>query len=205
MTVGYCEFKREARNAFAHLCEEDKQLILGHFQFVQRNSVPTGALVIGPEGQCYAQPSMATLECATPKKEKNMNLNIEQTHTRNLEAESRDHFNVQIMDHYSQRHYDLRKEYGLDNDPAPTTPEELIERITKGHYILPEKNKRNPYHSRLDHFIWRDPKVEKDEEGFEKAMDKLRKARDEAVNALMSTLDVEGFAKALKRFQEAKV
>jgi len=64
-----------------------------------------------------------------------------------------------LSDRLSQVFYskkdDLFVQFHLDTPQAPQTPEELIEKITKGDYTLPPKAERNRYDRPVGQIIWR--------------------------------------------------
>jgi len=80
----------------------------------------------------------------------------------------------------SKIRFDLRKQFGLDNDDRPNTAKELTDRILSGKYVLPtekeEELMRNQYYcgwSVLDSIKWRDPAIKEDKDGFKLAETEL--------------------------------
>lgn len=73
---------------------------------------------------------------------------------------------------------ELRKMFNLDDDAAPTTGQELLDRITAGSYILcTAEEMKNSYYSHLatSWFRWKNPAAKEDQAGFDKAETELRK------------------------------
>jgi hypothetical protein len=104
---------------------------------------------------------------------------------------------------YSEKIAELRRVYFLDEQDKPATIEELIERLTKGAFTF-DKDEFDMYkmygYSIWKYITWRDPKNELDQDGFDKAVEKLNAdyeaARDEITFA--PTLDI------LSKFQAKK-
>lgn len=60
----------------------------------------------------------------------------------------------------------LLRQFGMSADPTPATPEELIERIEAGKFVL--RDSKYGFNL-LDRFSWRDPSVKKDQLGYDAA------------------------------------
>lgn len=78
-----------------------------------------------------------------------------------------------------KKYYDLRKTFGLINDEAPTSAEDLVKRIQDGKFLLNDNSKNNNYDP-VRYITWRDPSVVKDEAGYEAAAKDFRKASQAA-------------------------
>lgn len=71
----------------------------------------------------------------------------------------------------------LQKQFGLIDDETPTSPKELVERITSGKYVLPTEKEvelmRNHSWAYVSGALlgikWRDPSVKEDNDGFKVA------------------------------------
>lgn len=97
---------------------------------------------------------------------------------------------------------ELRKQFSMDANAAPVTPEEAIERIVEGRYTLVEKDKRSWHMGVYGAIIWRDPKVPADPVGYEAAMKELDKAYQKVVDTIMVAEAVDALA-AVQAFEVA--
>lgn len=105
-------------------------------------------------------------------------------------------------DIYSQKDQQARKDFHMDDDTAPSTPEELIERITTGKYaLIPEKDRRS-YWSAMNCIKWRDPKFPADKDGYTAAEEKLDKLYDAAKDEII-VYDPEKALASLRAFESA--
>lgn len=99
-----------------------------------------------------------------------------------------------------------RKHFGMEDDDAPTTVAELVQRIKDGKFTVRpqytgENAKRISYYSEMPVFLrWRDPAVKEDDVGLTKARDVREKAHTEARDQAYIGDAKEGLA-ALKEFE----
>lgn len=102
-----------------------------------------------------------------------------------------------------EKDLDLRKQFGLKDDDAPTNPKELVERIKAGKFTLPDETKRRYHYSALDGIRWRDPDLKEDQAGYEAAWNAFRKAKETAHEDIMIKDGEAGLAalRALKDWQ----
>lgn len=77
---------------------------------------------------------------------------------------------------YEARKTAARKQFGMMDDEAPQTMEELLARITAGKYVLPEKYKDSSAYSALSYIKWRDPAIVEDKAGYKAAKADLNAA-----------------------------
>jgi hypothetical protein len=102
--------------------------------------------------------------------------------------------------------HDLQRQYGLEDDKAPKTAAEFVDRIKKGLFVVrkPERFEEEGLYSATDAFSrstrWRDPSVKEDKEGFKKAEEKLNKVFKEALDTIKILPSVDGL-NALKDFE----
>jgi len=106
--------------------------------------------------------------------------------------------------------YDLRKQFGLDNDDRPTTAKEFADRILSGRYVLPtekeEELMRNQYYcgwSILDSIKWRDPAIKEDKDGFKLAETELND-ESEKVHDIVMIKDHDTALAAIQAFKDWK-
>jgi len=78
----------------------------------------------------------------------------------------------------------LSNQFGINDDPDPRTPAELVARITAGKYILPDPAKRKAYNA-LDGIRWRDPSVKEDMDGYNAAISALKVQKIAAKDIIM--------------------
>lgn len=93
---------------------------------------------------------------------------------------------------------ELRKQFSMDADKAPETPEELIARFKEDRFTLVEKEKRNLWSGVYGSIIWKDPKVPADPVGYEAALKEL----DKSYQKIMDTIMIAEAADALKAVQD---
>lgn len=84
----------------------------------------------------------------------------------------------------SKKYRELEKAYGLRDDDAPATPNELLKRIADGKFYIPEDRKNDRNYDPLRYFLWRDPSVKKDPDGFNKAFETLDAAKTKVEDAI---------------------
>lgn len=138
------------------------------------NSVPGPRCIPAQEvGQC------------NKNKEHNMHINLNDGVP--TDQKQRDYTLGRLNEIKSLKRNEMRHEFGLMDDDAPMTFEELMARIAAGKFTFPEDKKttRMGSWSVLEYISWRDPSVKKDEAGFDKASAKLDEAylaaRDQTV------------------------
>jgi len=131
-----------------------------------------------------------------------------QTPTQSLEQETRNYLRSRLSKSYFDKCDELRPAFGLNDDPAPLTPKEVIERITSGMYLLPPEDDYNDadltWYRPWDAIRWRDPAKKKDRIGFSLATKTLQKDRDATLDAIM-TLDSKAALEALQKFESTTI
>lgn len=94
----------------------------------------------------------------------------------------------------------LKRQFGLADDVAPKTVEEMLARIAAGKYVLPEKHKDlSPYCS-VSYIRWRDPSVKEDKDGYLAA----RKALEDEFSTAEEAARLLPIAEATKAMQDFK-
>jgi len=93
---------------------------------------------------------------------------------------------------------EMRKMFKIDPDYAPRTGKELIARIKDGKYQLRDEQsmKNTIIWSIFDYFIWREPGVEPDHDGYKLAEKELNSAYESALDAA-TLLDAKGQLEAI--------
>lgn len=94
----------------------------------------------------------------------------------------------------------LRRKFGLSNNPDPSTAEELVEAIQQKLFVLPSKDDPYARSARWMGIQWRDPKIIKDQEGFNAAMNKLEDEIEKVVDEIYVSTPAEGL-KSLRGFE----
>lgn len=100
-----------------------------------------------------------------------------------------DHFTERLSTIQDHAYTALEEKFGMRNSPRPETAQELVDTIKSGKFILNNETKDKYHYTWTDlmHAItWRDPKIEKDAEGFKKATDKLAAVWNTARDAIYS-------------------
>lgn len=136
-----------------------------------------------------------------------LNVNVQEdtmnTHD-NTEANARSHLRNNLASSYSKHDHDLLRHFGLMEDDSPDSPEEVIERIKNGKYVLRDKKDRTSFSHWTSHIRWRDPSKEKDEAGYKAAFEKMSQAYKHAQqDVLCDPLDKA--KAAVRKFEEYTV
>ena len=104
----------------------------------------------------------------------------------------------------------LNKQFGLVNDDAPYTAQDLVDRITSGKYILPTEKEAELYRqcyygssNPINIIKWRDPSIVEDKAGFKLAEEQLEVASQDVQDAIMIKTNDEALA-AIKEFESWK-
>lgn len=84
---------------------------------------------------------------------------------------------------YTQ-HDKLRKQFGLIDDDAPQTAQEIVDRITSGKYVLKVDTKDKKNYDPVRYISWRDPTVKADQAGFDAAMKLFEKAKQDTMDII---------------------
>lgn len=144
--------------------------------------------------------------CTTECKQKENTM--ARVYTNNLDGAQKNYLFDRLASAEKTKLNELRETFHLDDDKAPTTPKEFIERIQAGKIVLPkdaDEPGRYSYYSVRDFaeiINWRDPAVVKDQAGFDVAKAKLTTARREAEDVIMLQ-DAAAGLKAFQGFQSA--
>lgn len=125
----------------------------------------------------------------TKKEEENMNTRFEDTQ----EGKAQAHVIRRADNAFHEKDGELMKHYGLHGDGAPRTWNELVKRIKDGRFkISDEHAKMNTYGSGTEYVEWRDPKIEKDHEGYDKSKEKLMKLLAETKDVIIVKSAADG-------------
>jgi len=166
--------------------EEYKRKVLNepHVSMTIEGSIWTGAVQLAP------LPVPTACKAAECKKKEGKNPMDDKVYY----LESR------IYNTASQKVSAFATQFGINDDPDPRTPAELVERITAGKYILPDATKRKAY-SALDGIRWRDPAVKEDTDGYKAAV-KAMKVQQQIAEDIIKLKDpaTDGLA-ALQAFE----
>lgn len=109
--------------------------------------------------------------------------------------------------------YELRKQFGLENDERPQSAKEFADRILSGKYILPTETEetlsRAQYYcgwSVTDSIKWRDPEIKEDRAGYEAAKKQLDDAATDVHDCIMLKSNDEALKeiKALESWKPGK-
>lgn len=98
----------------------------------------------------------------------------------------------------------LRVKFGMADADSPRTLEDFFQRIKDGKYVVAKDDmKRRSYEPAL-YISWRDPAIEKDENGYEAANEKLKAAETATKDAIV-VLDNEKGLAALQAFEATEI
>jgi hypothetical protein len=129
-----------------------------------------------------------------------LNVNSTTSPTYSPEQESRDYLRNRLSAAYFSKDADLERAYGLRDDSSPQTPQEMVDRILAGKYVIDEKEDGEYYDDLSVYFSWRDPAIKKDREGYDAAHKILKAAHNKASDQVMVLSAAEGL-KALQEFE----
>jgi len=129
-----------------------------------------------------------------------LNVNSTVSPTYSPEQESRDYLRNRLSAAYFSKDADLERAYGLRDDSSPETPQEVVDRILAGKYVINKKEDGEYYSELLDYISWRDPAIKKDREGYDTAYKVLKAAHNKASDQVMVLSATEGL-KALQEFE----
>lgn len=94
--------------------------------------------------------------------------------------------------------------FGLTTDTRPTTPKDLVERITSGKFVIKTDMEICKTHYPMDYIEWRDPAIKKDRPGFEAWEKLLNTAHLAAKDQIMIGTPADGL-KALQAFEASTI
>lgn len=111
----------------------------------------------------------------------------------------------QLSEAKHRKNTELQRHHGLLDDERPRSPKELVERIEKGLYVIPEQFAGDDVYGYniTDYFEWRNPKVKKDKEGYAKSKKEME-ADFRETNRIIILKDEEKGLAALEKFEKAK-
>jgi hypothetical protein len=94
---------------------------------------------------------------------------------------------------YSKR-ADLQKQFGLVDDEAPITANDLVKRIQDGKFVIPT-DKGDAQNYEATRFIkWRDPAAKKDQAGYDAAIKQYAVANQDTKDVIAIGTPAEGLA-----------
>ena len=118
------------------------------------------------------------------------------------ESKQRSYLEQRLYDVYCTKRDPLQATFGLQDDAAPATPEELNQRIKDGKFIIRglDGKKDMRFYYWTDMFQWRDPSRKADVEGYEAAKADLKSKRQDALDTIKIDTPAAGLA-ALKALE----
>lgn len=144
-------------------------------------------------GNCVPTTGMV----AVPQQEKKMELEIiNATSADSVESQKIRYLKDRAYTVYYTKQAAMRREFGLDDDPRPTTVEDLVERIKAGTYTV--RDNADEYYNVMDMIKWRDPSKKTDLKGFKTAYNKL----DKELKAVLDTAAIGNPAEGLAAIQK---
>jgi hypothetical protein len=119
-----------------------------------------------------------------------------------LEVQQRKYLKNRAHDIYYEKQNEIERAYGMQDDLAPRTVEDLVERLTTGLYSIKE-NARD-YWCPIDQIRWKDPNKIADPKGATAAKKKLQSEFKLLGDTCMIAALENGVA-AVQKFEAAKV
>lgn len=99
----------------------------------------------------------------------------------------------------------LQRQFGLLDDTAPKTANELVARIKDGKYVIKaDRGDKETYGDGMQYIRWRDPAKTEDKAGYKTAFDALHKQYMAAKDAIIVMDPKEGLT-ALQAFESATI
>jgi len=125
---------------------------------------------------CITSTAAPTLVCAQ-KEEKGTTMATFNT-TADLTAQQKNYLASRLDTLKWQKADELRAPYGLKDDDAPQSFDELLERLDKGRYVISDEKRKLKYgwYDAMCYVEWRDPAIKKDREGYDAAVEKVEAA-----------------------------
>lgn len=128
----------------------------------------------------------------------NNSLNIEAAMTPTDEAVAmRQYLRGRMYDVIGKKVTEAECNFGLIDDESPRSPEEIVERIKSGMFVIPAPEGRDNWGSPYKMILWRDPAKVKDRDGYNAWSAKLDVARTK----LEDTIAINSPADALSELQ----
>lgn len=120
----------------------------------------------------------------------------------NKEHEATEHLEYRLDILWEDKVVDLQKTFGLRDDNPPSTPREIIDRITKGQYKVNADSMDREVWNPFGQIRWRDPARQEDYQGFEKARSTANAARVKTLDEIRILPSEKGL-EALRAFESA--
>jgi len=120
---------------------------------------------------------------------------------RTLEIRQKDYLDTRLHNIYSEKEREYENVFGLRDDPFPMTVQETIDRIKEGRFKLEKDSGENSRYDFFDYVQWCDPKIERDDKGYQEVWERVRKAFHKTKDIIMLS-DNATSLKAVYAFQE---
>lgn len=146
---------------------------------------------------CCAVPTVAcNAPCRKEEKDTTMYLNNSP-----IDIQQKQYLTERLAREYREKNDTLRHDFNLVDDDAPSTPAEMIERITKGRFeVSKDILDAEMYDGALYHaFSWRDPAAKKDQAGYDAAYKAMSDAKTAATDTII-VKDAEAGLAAVTEF-----
>jgi restriction endonuclease len=128
-----------------------------------------------------------------------------------MESQQKQHFLERISTTFYLLLENLAPVYGL-RENTPKTPDEVIERIKNGEYVIKGRYCKNAeeydededryYTNPFTCFRWRKPELKRDQAGYEAASERLSEARSKALDAVWAATDAKEYLKIVEKFEK---
>jgi len=111
---------------------------------------------------------------AVPAQKKETKMYVD--NDKHIESSKINYLSNRVETIWYQKHDALRKQFGFQDDAAPVTAQEIVDRITAGKFVLKADSKDKRNYDSVRYIQWRDPTVKEDQAGFDAAMKLFEKA-----------------------------
>lgn len=150
---------------------------------------------LGSKVKATKVPNFPKEQANKPAQEVPMNNNVQYSDEQNAKQ-----YLIRRLDSLeSDKQVKLMRAFGMVDDESPNTPKELLKRIQDGKFFIAKHVENVRAFSPIDYFIWRDPSVKKDHDGYVAALDVLKEKSQQARDIIVVKNQEEGL-KALQDF-----
>lgn len=155
-----------------------------------------------------AIPKLDAMKAMKTKRNEDMHVSQDvdvTVHEKTSETQRRKYFLSRLLESFYTKSNAAQKTFGLIDDNAPRTVNELIARITAGKFVVPEERKDYDSFEPLRYLRWRDPAVKADQPGFDALNTKLEALKTTAEDAIWAETDPSKLPSLVQAFETATV
>jgi len=130
------------------------------------------------------------IPCKPQKKETTMYVDND----KHIESSKINYLSQRVSGIWYIKHAELMRQFGLVDDEAPSSAQEIVDRITSGKYVLKADTKDKKNYDPIRYIRWRDPAVKEDQDGLDAAMKLLDKARQDTIDTVAIDTPINALA-----------